>query len=108
MSCSPHRNSHCSRLLCVRVDLDIPKLTRSTFALPVWSPKEGADFYYFADFGVDPYVYVAETPSFKRKLLSGTWVVNSEQGLEVAAAQPNASKIEGAAAARGGRAATIL
>jgi len=63
---------------------------------------------YFAGFGVEPYVYVAEqSPDSKRHFLGASWTVASEEDLKLAALHPNASKIEDRAGPGGGKIVTI-
>ncbi|KAM5358691.1 hypothetical protein ACJZ2D_015082 [Fusarium nematophilum] len=63
---------------------------------------------YFGGFGADPYLYVAENaPDSRRAFLGGTWVVDSAQDLEIAAAHPGASGIQDAVGPGGGRRVSI-
>ncbi|KAI8663818.1 2,3-dihydroxybiphenyl-1,2-dioxygenase [Fusarium keratoplasticum] len=49
---------------------------------------------YFAGFGVDPYIYIAEqAPGSRRAFIGGAWVVHAEKDLQAAAAHPDASGI---------------
>jgi hypothetical protein len=59
---------------------------------------------YYHGYGVQPYVYIAEqSPDSKRHFLGGTWVVESEQDLEIAASHPEATGIRDNTAPGGGK-----
>lgn len=63
---------------------------------------------YFSGFGADPYIYVAEqAPGPRRAFLGGTWAVESEDDLHIAAAHPDASEIEDVKGPGGGKKVTI-
>lgn len=72
------------------------------FGLRITSEVEGR--LYFAGYGIDPFVYIAEqSPTERRSFLGGTWVVASEADLGVAASHPTASAIESFDGPGGGR-----
>lgn len=64
---------------------------------------------YFAGFGIDPYVYVAEqAPTTRRAFIGGTWVVESEKDLLIAAEHPNATAIQPDKGPGGGKRVDIV
>ncbi|KAH8714709.1 putative metapyrocatechase [Ilyonectria robusta] len=69
--------------------------------------REGSRIY-FSGFGADPYIYVAEqAPGPRRAFLGGTWAVESENDLQIAAAHPDASKIEDMTGPGGGKTVSL-
>lgn len=105
------QNSKISVLRLAHVHYQLPDFERAISFLNdfgfVEAERQGSKVY-FRGFGAQPYLYIAEpSPTSKRAFLGGAWVVESEEDLKLAAAQPGATPIRSNNGPGGGSIVTI-